>query len=69
MADEYDTNAFMIFVIAILGIYILCASIFLFKRIRRAVKKEPISVSFVAYFLMNRRKPRRLNLLKSKKKL
>lgn len=42
MAEEYDTNAFMIFVVAILSMYVLFASIYLIKRIRRVIKKEPI---------------------------
>lgn len=42
MAEEYDTNAFMVFVVAILSMYVLFASIFLIKRIRRVIKKEPI---------------------------
>ena len=42
MTEEYDTNAFMVFVVAILSMYVLFASIFLIKRIRRVIKKEPI---------------------------
>lgn len=42
MTEEYDTNAFMIFVIAILSIYVIIASFFLYNRIRRVIKKEPI---------------------------
>ena len=42
MTEEYDTNAFMVFVVAILSMYVLFASIFLIKRILRVIKKEPI---------------------------
>ena len=42
MAEEYDTNAFMIFVVAILSMYVLFASIFVIKRIRRVIRKDPI---------------------------
>lgn len=41
MEEEYDTDAFMIFVIAMISIYIVFASWFLFRRIRRLFNKEP----------------------------
>lgn len=42
MEEEYDTNAFVIFVIAMISMYILFASIFIYKRIRRLFSKEPV---------------------------
>ena len=41
MEEEYDTDAFVIFVIAMISIYIVFASWFLFRRIRRLFNKEP----------------------------
>ena len=41
MEEEYDTDAFSIFVIAFLSIYLLIASVFIFKRLRRFFSKEP----------------------------
>ena len=49
MAEEYDTNAFMVFVVAILSMYVLFASIFLIKRIRRVIKKEPIVEEWIVW--------------------
>lgn len=42
MEEEYDTDAFVIFTIAMVSIYILLASIFLYKRLRRFFSKEPV---------------------------
>lgn len=41
MEEEYDTDAFSIFVISFLSIYLLIASVFIFKRLRRFFSKEP----------------------------
>lgn len=50
MEEEYDTNAFVIFVIAMISMYILFASIFIFKRIRRWFSKEPVvGISRIRY--------------------
>lgn len=49
MEEEYDTDAFVIFVIALISIYILIASIFLYRRFKRYRNKEPVvfSISFL----------------------
>ncbi len=41
MEEEYDTDAFAIFVIALISIYIIIASIFIFRRIRQYRSKKP----------------------------
>lgn len=41
MEEEYDTDAFVIFVIAMISIYIIIASIFLYRRFKRYRNKEP----------------------------
>ena len=41
MEEEYDTDAFVIFVIALISIYIIIASIFIFRRIRQYRSKKP----------------------------
>ena len=51
MEEEYDTDAFMIFVIAIISIYIMIASIFLYRRFKRYRNKEPVVCS--SYFPFN----------------
>ena len=40
MEEEYDTDAFVIFVIALISIYIIIASIFIFRRIRQYRSKK-----------------------------
>ena len=45
MDEEYDTDAFVIFVIAFLSIYLLFALFFIFRRLRRAFSKEANVVS------------------------
>lgn len=42
MEEEYDTDAFVIFVIALISIYIFFASIFLYRRFKRYRNKEPV---------------------------
>ena len=42
MEEEYDTDAFVVFMIAMISIYILIAAIFIYKRIRRFLSKEPV---------------------------
>ena len=50
MEEEYDTDAFVIFVIALISIYIFFASIFLYRRFKRYRNKEPV-VRFLLFLI------------------
>ena len=41
MEEEYDTDAFIIFVISAISIYLIIALIFIYRRIKRFISKEP----------------------------
>lgn len=50
MKKQYDKNDFIIYMITMINMYILFASIFIFKRIRRWFSKEPVvGISHICY--------------------
>lgn len=63
MEEEYDTDAFVVFMIAMISIYILIAAVFIYKRIRRFLSKEPV-VGGIYPGMMHRRRKRRESWLK-----
>lgn len=42
MEEEYDTDAFVVFMITMISIYMIFAAIFIYKRLRRFFSKEPV---------------------------
>lgn len=68
MDEEYDTDAFVIFVIAFLSIYLLFALFFIFRRLRRAFSKEANVSTPWSPMIFRLYQRRRSNLLKWRKK-